>query len=112
MRKQTKMKAVLVTGVLAANLGLAVGPAAAHHTHAIEFQNGAHEGSCVVLARNGNEKDIVNPRWEDTRGSHPLHMNVHAGAPVDKGGLVIHARDNVADLAGETGPCAELVNVP
>jgi hypothetical protein len=99
---------ILFTALLLA-LGMLAPPAAAEHIHAKELQNGKHAGSCVVLSLNGNERYIQNHRWPEGRPFHPLHMNFHVGQPVDQGGLVVHARDEVDFV--QQGLCHALINV-
>lgn len=76
-KKMVVAAAVTVSSVL----GIA-GPAGATHVHSKQLGN----GSCVVLAQNGGEKDVVLPAatggigLPDSR-RHPLHMLVHTGRP-------------------------------
>lgn len=60
---------IVVVGVLV--WASTAAPALATHTHVMRTGN----GSCVILAQNGGEKDVVLPH----SGSHPLHSNVHLG---------------------------------
>jgi hypothetical protein len=58
---------------------LGAGTASATHTHSLKTGN----GSCVLLAQNGGEKDVKLPHATDfdTNRRHPLHVNVHLGEP-------------------------------
>jgi hypothetical protein len=52
------------------------GTASATHTHSVKTGN----GSCVLLAQNGGEKDVVLPFVTDGQ-AHPIHVLVHKGEP-------------------------------
>jgi hypothetical protein len=85
--------ATLAAGVIAV---VGAGSASATHTHSLQTGN----GSCVLLARNGGEKNVTLPHATgpgDRR--HPLHVNVHLGEP----GAGDHIEIGVAGTASD--PC-------
>lgn len=94
---------ILVVGVLV--WVAAAAPALATHTHVMMTGN----GSRVILAANGGEKDVWLPpavEGAETR-RHPLHINVHQGEPGTRhGDPVIWVQDSTGDLAN----CAGYVN--
>jgi hypothetical protein len=91
--KKSKMTVALT--VTLCTIGLfGAGTASATHTHSMKTGN----GSCVLLAPNGGEKDVILPHAEDPTKGHPLHLNVHLGEPGD------HIDIGVAGKA-DSDPC-------
>jgi hypothetical protein len=107
------MKRGVVTGVtVLLMLGIA-GVARADHTHVLILPN----GSCAILAANGNEKYLIMPDVlfannpnvdaDDAAGGlgnlpmnrrHPLHVLVHLGVPGADG--------DIAVMGSAQDPCA------
>jgi hypothetical protein len=88
---------VLVAVAVAAFGTLATGTASATHTHSMQTGN----GSCVLLAQNGGEEDVVLPHATGPENRrHPLHVNVHLGEP----GMGGHIEIGVAGTASD--PCS------
>lgn len=73
------VKKIIAAVFTVGSVGLfGAGTASATHTHSMETGN----GSCVLLAQNGGEKDVALPNVDGVDGRrHPLHVNVHLGAP-------------------------------
>jgi hypothetical protein len=74
-RAARKAIAVLFTMSMVGLFG--TGTASATHTHSVKTGN----GSCVLLAQNGGEKDVVLPFEPEGERSHPIHALVHKGEP-------------------------------
>jgi hypothetical protein len=74
-----KMKMTITAACTVGMIGLSgVGTASASHVHSMETGN----GSCVLLAQNGGEKEVTLPHAEGAENRrHPLHVNVHLGEP-------------------------------
>lgn len=74
------------------------GTASASHTHSMDTGN----GSCVLLAQNGGEEDVTLPHADgpDDR-RHPLHVNVHLGAPGRSGKIGVQGTDSDPCLGGD-----------
>ena len=83
-------------------LPLFAGDAFATHLHARQVGN----GSCVVLAKAGNERFVTLPAASfqnttepvTTANPHPLHVHVHRGQPGQHG--------TIAVLGSALDPCA------
>ncbi|MDF1597806.1 MAG: hypothetical protein P1T08_17135 [Acidimicrobiia bacterium] len=90
--------------ILAVSMVALALPAAATHTHVRLTGN----GSCVVLAANGRENAVQLPHADglDTR-RHPLHVNVHLGAPGTRQGETVVW---VQGTPGDLGNCGGYVN--
>lgn len=75
---------IVVVGVLV--WAVTAAPALAH-----DHVRMTGNGSCVILAQNGGEKDVVLPHAEsyDVGKQHPLHVNVHLGAPRTRNGVTV-----------------------
>ena len=82
----TKFRRVMVKGAVTAfflgAIGIAgAGAASADHVHSLQTGN----GSCVLLAQDGGEKDVTLPfateAQVEARRAHPLHLLVHLGRP-------------------------------
>ncbi len=89
--------------ILAALLVLmAATPVWATHTHVRATGNGA----CVIMGGQGREAEVELPHadsFPETR-RHPLHVNVHLGAPGMRGGEpVIWVQGSAGDLANCNG---------
>ena len=92
--KGNKAKVSIAAALAMGTIGLfGAGTASATHTHSMETGN----GSCVLLAQNGGEKDVTLPHGLE---SHPLHQNVHKGEPGAGG----HIEIGVAGTASD--PCS------
>ncbi len=80
---RTASAVALATGAL---LLAGAPPAAADHVHFRVVGN----GSCVLLAPDGGEREVTLPRADEyaENRQHPLHVNVHLGRP----GRVQHVR--------------------
>jgi hypothetical protein len=92
------LKRTIAAAFTMGTIGLfGAGTASATHTHSMETGN----GSCVLLAQNGGEKDVTLPHatGADNR-RHPLHVNVHLGEPGAGG----HIKIGVAGVEG-SDPC-------
>ena len=77
-------------------------PASATHTHVRMTGN----GSCVILAANGGERDVQLPHADAFAENrrHPLHVNVHLGEPgVVQGETVVWVQGSAGDLANCNG---------
>lgn len=73
----------LGTLVIAAFLVISMAmPAFASHTHVRMTGN----GSCVILAAGGHEKEVQLPHADGFAENrrHPLHVNVHLGKPGER----------------------------
>jgi hypothetical protein len=103
-------RTAIVTSVVAAGLLL---PSLAHanHRHVRVLAN----GSCVILAKQGNEPFVTLPEASfnntteptTTANPHPLHVHVHRGQPGEVG--------TIAVLGSADDPCAttgNYVNAP
>ena len=110
------MKRVLAALGAAALLLGGAGAALADHTHVLILDN----GTCVILAQEGNEKYVVLPSVlfannpnadaDDAAGGlenlpmnrrHPLHVLVHLGVPGADGDIAVMGSD--ADPCVATG---------
>jgi hypothetical protein len=115
--KEEEMRRGLVAAMAAAMLLGSAGVARADHTHVLILPN----GSCAILAANGNEKYQILPAVlfannpnadaDDTAGGlenlpmnrrHPLHVLVHLGVPGADG--------DIAVMGSAEDPCAETGN--
>lgn len=95
-------------------LCLLAGPAAATHVHGKELPN----GSCVLLAADGGEKDVQLPNADEfgpTR-QHPLHAKVHLGVPgedAQSGTIFVAIGDDGSLTADALERCdGEFANAP
>jgi hypothetical protein len=115
--KEEEMRRGLVAAMAAAMLLGSAGVARADHTHVLILPN----GSCAILAANGNEKYQILPAVlfannpnadaDDTAGGlenlpmnrrHPLHVLVHLGVPGADG--------DIAVMGSAEDPCAATGN--
>jgi hypothetical protein len=97
MRKHNAQKAritIAATLTMGVFCVVGVGTATASHTHSLQTGN----GSCVLLARNGGEKNVTLPHatGPDNR-RHPLHVNVHLGEPGAGGHIEIGVAGTPSD---------------
>ena len=111
------MKRLLALGVAVALSLAGASVASADHTHVLILPN----GSCAILAANGNEKYLVLPEVlfsnnpnvdaDDAAGGlddlplnrrHPLHVLVHLGVPGADG--------DIAVMGSAQDPCAATGN--
>lgn len=111
------MRRGLVAAITAAMLLGSAGVARADHTHVLILPN----GSCAILAANGNEKYQILPAVlfannpnadaDDAAGGlenlpmnrrHPLHVLVHLGVP--------GANGDIAVMGSAEDPCAATGN--
>ena len=77
---------------------LGAGTASADHTHSMETGN----GSCVLLAQNGGEKYVTLPHTDVAENRrHPLHLNVHLGAPGRAGEIGVQGAASDPCLGGD-----------
>jgi hypothetical protein len=96
--------ALVAAGLLAL---VAVGPAAASHTHVRMLGN----GDCVIVAPDAGEEAVQLPFATEFAADrqHPLHVLVHLGtAGTGPDGMM---RVWVQGLAGDLAACAGYVNV-
>lgn len=91
-------KIAIAAAITMSTIGLVgASTASATHTHSKATGN----GSCVLLARKGGEKNVVLPHADEYPAGrqHPLHVNVHLGEP----GAGEHIEIGVAGT--EKDPC-------
>jgi hypothetical protein len=97
MMKNTQRMAMMTIAAAftVGTIGLSTaGTATATHTHSKATGN----GSCVLLARNGGEKDVVLPNATGPENRrHPLHANVHLGEPGAGGHIQIGVEGTTSD---------------
>lgn len=95
-------KMTIAAAVTMGTIGLfGSGTASATHTHSKATGN----GSCVLLAQNGGEKDVTLPHATGAENRrHPLHVNVHLGEPGAGGHIKIGVAGTTSD------PCYDLGN--
>lgn len=91
-------KLIMGVAVTAATIFGTAAPSLASHVHSKEVGN----GSCVLLAQNGAEKDVQLPfaqerGFTDPTRQHPLHVLVHLGQPGE--------HFDIAVAGTETDPC-------
>lgn len=74
-----KVRMTIAAAFTMGTIGLfGAGTASAAHVHSMKTGN----GSCVLLAQNGGEKDVTLPHATGAENRrHPLHVNVHFGEP-------------------------------
>jgi hypothetical protein len=103
-------RVAIAVSVLAS--GLAVPAAAeADHLHVAVLGN----GSCVILAQAGHERDVVLPAASfqntteptTTANPHPLHVHLHRGQPGDVRTIAVYG--SAADPCRTTG---DYINAP
>lgn len=83
------------------------GTASATHTHSIETGN----GSCVLLAQNGGEKDVSLPHATGAANRrHPLHVNVHLGEPGAGEHINIGVQGTISDPCYDNGNPIDYLN--
>lgn len=99
---QRKVPMTIAAAFTMGTIGLfATGTASATHTHSKATGN----GSCVLLAQNGGEKDVILPNAAGPENRrHPIHVNVHLGEP----GAGNHIKIGVAGTASD--PCYDGAN--
>ena len=86
---QYGMKAAVAVAIGASTVGaFGSGTVSATHTHSMMTGN----GSCVLLARNGGEGEVELPHADGVM-RHPLHVNVHLGAPGRSGEIGVQGRE-------------------
>lgn len=74
------------------------GTVSATHTHSMETGN----GSCVLLAQNGGETNVTLPHADGPENRrHPLHVNVHLGAPGRSGEIGVQGTSSDPCLGGD-----------
>jgi hypothetical protein len=79
------MRLLVIAGLVAAAALLAPAAGHANHRHVLVLGN----GSCVILAKAGNEPFVILPEASfnntteptTTANPHPLHVHVHRGQP-------------------------------
>ena len=73
--------------------------ASADHTHSMATGN----DSCVLLAQNGGEEDVTLPHADSfpLNRRHPLHVNVHLGAPGRTGQIGVQGSPSDPCLGGD-----------
>jgi hypothetical protein len=92
-----KLSKTITAFMVVSALGLVgAGTASATHTHSKKTGN----GSCVLLAQNGAEKDVVLPFVTEGQ-AHPLHVLVHKGKP--GGNFMIGVAGTASDPCLESG---------
>jgi hypothetical protein len=96
--RQTPKKMIAVAFTVGTVGLFGAGTAKATHTHSMETGN----GSCVLLAQNGGEDDVTLPHADgpDNR-RHPLHVNVHLGAPGRSGKIGVQGTTSDPCLGGD-----------
>jgi hypothetical protein len=94
---QRRVTMAITAALTMGTVGLTAADAAsAAHTHSKATGN----ESCVLLAQNGGEKDVILPNATGAENRrHPLHVNVHLGEPGTGG----HIQIGVAGTASD--PC-------
>ncbi len=81
-------KMVVGAAAGAAVIVLGQAPAGATHVHSLQTGN----GKCVLLARNGGEKNVELPfaTAYDEGKRHPLHVLVHMGRPGERRNIGVY----------------------
>lgn len=88
------VKQTIVAVLTVGSIGLVgADTASAAHIHSMQTGN----GSCVLLAQNGGEKDVTLPHTDGGSKSHPLHVNVHLGTPGADGHITIGVQGKISD---------------
>lgn len=93
-------KKMIAAALVAGSMGtFGAGAASAGHIHSMTTGN----DSCVLLAQNGGEKDVTLPHADDFPDNrrHPLHVNVHLGAPGRSGEIGVQGTSSDPCLGGE-----------
>ena len=88
------MRSLAIAGCIAAAALLAASVAQANHRHVHVLGN----GSCVILAKQGNEPSVTLPEASfnntteptTTANPHPLHVHVHRGQPGEAGTIAVY----------------------
>ena len=97
MTRQNKgmLKGAVATTFAVGMVGfVGIGTAGASHTHSMRTGN----GSCVLLAQDGGEKDVELPFAEGPSNRlHPLHVLVHLGEPGAGGHITIGVAGSASD---------------
>jgi hypothetical protein len=103
-----KVKLTIAAAVTMGSIGLfGSGTASATHTHSMETGN----GSCVLLAQNGGEKDVTLPHATGAENRrHPLHVNVHLGEPGAGGHIEIGVAGTASDPCYDDGSPIDYLN--
>jgi hypothetical protein len=105
---EQRLKKVIVAAFTVGSIGFfGAGTASATHTHSKLTGN----GSCVLLAQNGGEKDVTLPHADgpDNR-RHPLHLNVHLGTPGADGHIEIGVAGTPSDPCYDGGNPIDYLN--
>ncbi len=94
------VKKTIAAALAVGSIGLfGASAASAGHTHSMTTGN----ESCVLLAQNGGEEDVTLPHADgyalDRR--HPLHVNVHLGAPGRTGEIGVQGTATDPCLGGD-----------
>jgi hypothetical protein len=95
-------RTVLVSLAVTAILATTAIPASASHTHVRLLGN----GECVILAADSGEPWVQLPYADEFAPDrrHPLHVNVHLGAPgMRQGEPVVWVQGSPGDLANCNG---------
>ena len=99
------MKLLGIAGFVAAAVLLVPSAAQATHRHVLVLGN----GSCVILASEGNERFVTLPEASfnntieptTTANPHPLHVHVHRGQPGEVQTIAVYG--SAADPCAASG---------
>jgi hypothetical protein len=88
------MRSLAIAGCVAVAALVAPSAAQANHRHVRVLDN----GSCVILAQQGNEPFVTLPEASfnntteptTTANPHPLHVHVHRGQPGQSGTIAVY----------------------
>jgi hypothetical protein len=107
MMKNTQRTVTMAVAATIGTIGLFGGTASATHTHSKATGN----GSCVLLAQNGGEKDVTLPNATGPENRrHPLHVNVHLGEPGAGGHIQIGVAGTASDPCYDDGNPIDYLN--
>jgi hypothetical protein len=103
-----RAKVAIAAAVTVGTIGLfGAGTASATHTHSKATGN----GSCVLLAQNGGEKNVILPHATGAENRrHPLHVNVHLGEPGAGGHIEIGVAGMPSDPCYDGGNAIDYLN--
>lgn len=103
-----KVKVTIAAAFTIGTIGMfGSGTASATHTHSMKTGN----GSCVLLAHNGGEKNVSLPHATGAENRrHPLHVNVHLGEPGAGGHIEIGVAGSTSDPCYDGGNPIDYVN--
>lgn len=87
------VKKTIAAAFTVGSIALFGASAASAHAHSMSTGN----DKCVLLAQNGGEGDVTLPHADsfDVGKQHPLHVNVHLGAPGRANQIGVVGKDSV-----------------